>query len=105
MVCILVIFGIPFALLIGFAEERHISGTMVIQSILSVLTGTSMSHLWYIYSMIGIYLILPVLWRIIENLGKGDLKVLLLIMFAVDFVFPVVSRVTGIPVAFNYSMS
>lgn len=101
MVLVLVFFGIPFALLIGFAEEHRISGTMVVQSIFSVLTGKSMSHLWYIYSMIGIYLILPILWRIIKSIGKRDLEVLLLILFVVDFIFPVFSRITGIPVAFN----
>lgn len=101
MLLTLLIFGIPFALLIGFADKRNITGDMVLQSILSVLTGKSMSHLWYIYSMMGIYLILPVLWKVVKNLDKRELGVLLAIFFVVDFILPVVSRVTGLLVAFN----
>ena len=101
MILTLLVFGIPFAFLIGYAENRNISGDTVLQSVLSVMTGKSLSHLWYIYSLIGIYLVLPALWRIVMNSEKRELEVLLAIMFVIDFVLPMISRVTGLSIAFN----
>ena len=46
--------------------------------------GNLMSSYWFIYTLLGIYLLAPFLYRMIISLNKKELKILLLIIFLVQ---------------------
>lgn len=56
----LVIFGVPFSMMEIFVNTREISLLTFLHACLNLLTGDSWAHLWYLYTLIGLYLELPI---------------------------------------------
>ena len=85
--------GIIYAFLMILSNEKRIGFYMLPKSIEYVIEGKSFSHLWYLYVLIGIYLILPLIKSFINNCCKRDIDYLLFVLFIMDFVFPFVTEV------------
>ena len=77
----LIIFGVPFAWLEIFVETRKVSLDLFIDGFARVLSGNSWGHLWYLYELIGIYLVLPVIKAFTDRTTKKDTQIFLLILF------------------------
>ena len=58
---ILFTFGWFYALLERVYTEKALSIQVIVLSFLDVINGKSWAHMWYIYSIIGIYLVLPII--------------------------------------------
>ena len=56
------------------------------------LSGKTLSHLWYLYAMIGIYLVLPLLKRFTDTCSKELLDYILAVLFVMDFCIPFYNR-------------
>ena len=97
----LFIFGIPFSMLEIIMNTKRISAVLLPQAILNVLPGNSWSHLWYLYALIGIYLILPVLKTFVDKASRCDIEVLLGIILLFNFVVPTANKIFGIDIAFE----
>ncbi len=97
----LLLFGIPFAALILIFEGGSFSAETALNSVTAVFTGGSFSHLWYLYVLIGIYLILPVLRAFVKNASQKDLLLVTAVLFVFDFVFPTISSYAGIQIEFS----
>lgn len=100
MLLALCVFGIPFALLIQFFETRKLSIQMLGKAILMTLNNESFSHLWYLFTMIGVYLVLPILKLIVDKASKELLRYYLIILFALNFVVPFL-KTLGFSLAFT----
>lgn len=96
----LFMFGIPFAVLKLVMETKCLSPETILQSFLAVICGDSFAHLWYLYVLIGIYLVLPVLQKAVQNIDNKQLKCLIIILFVTDFVVPTISSISGMHIAF-----
>ena len=101
MVLALFVFGIPFALLMLVFERRTFNPAMLIDSVIAVFTGDTFAHLWYLYVLVGIYLILPVLRGFVKNAAKKDIEIVLAALFLPDFILPTVSAYTGLSFEFS----
>lgn len=76
---------IPLVIWSGvYAFVEHALGTSWVDTLRSFLTGHY--HLWYIYMLIGLYLILPLLKKISEN--ERLESYFLLLVFIFNFVIP-----------------
>ena len=100
MLLALLAFGVPFALLIQFFEVRHISIQMLGKAVIMTINNESFSHLWYLFTMIGVYLALPILKLIAEKASKELIRYYLIILFTLDFVVPFL-KVIGFQTAFT----
>ena len=96
----LLIFGIPFAGLIAFHGGAR-GSALILASVAAPFTGKSFSHLWYLYALIGIYLILPLLRAFAGKAEKREYRVLLAVLFVTVFLIPSVNRITGARIAFS----
>ena len=65
------------------------------EALLSVYTGEGWAHLWYLYLMIGIYLLLPFYRMIAKNSSKTELVYLLLVYFVFLSLIPLVNSATA----------
>lgn len=101
MLLALFVFGIPFALMIQFFESRVISMEMLWKAVIMTLNNQSFSHLWYLFTMIGIYVILPVLKLITDKANKKTLKYFLVVLFVFNFCIPFINKITGLSIAFT----
>ncbi|MDD6401010.1 MAG: acyltransferase [Lachnospiraceae bacterium] len=104
IVLAILIFGIPFAILKIVGESKNISIDLVKKTIFAILENDSFAHLWYLYALIGIYLVLPLLHSFTE-LGEETQKGILVSLFILAFVVPTINSVAGIRIAFNIPFS
>lgn len=58
---LLILFGTVFSWMELYFKDHEISSTLIWGGILNVLEGNTWKHLWYLYMLLGIYLVLPVL--------------------------------------------
>lgn len=107
LVLALLIFGTVFAL--GecvyntcFASDFHritassdSVGGMFMDSLKAVLTGKSWAHLWYMYIIIGIYLLLPILRAFTERAEEKAYGLMLLLLILMQSVVPVAEELLG----------
>ena len=67
----LLIFGTVFAVMELVMTERTFSLTMVGKGFLMTLSGNTWAHMWYLYELIGLYLITPLL-KVVIAYGGND---------------------------------
>lgn len=81
MLAVLLIFGTVFAWMELFFADRSISVHQIAIALLKVFEGETWAHLWYVYCLIGIYLLLPVYRILAKNMSDKDLKYYLVVNF------------------------
>ena len=95
MVLALLVFGIPFAMMQNFMETKQFSLKMIGDSVLAVINDTGWKHLWYVYTLIGIYLMLPVIKKFTDNANDEELKHAAFWLFVFNFIAPFVDSLAG----------
>lgn len=97
----LFIFGIPFSCMEIFMDTRKVSFSMFPKSVLNVITGNSWDHLWYLYTLIGIYLFLPVIKAFTDTCSKETFQYVLAVLFVFNLCIPIFNQLWEIEVAFE----
>lgn len=97
----LFLFGIPFSIIEMIMNNHALSFIYVIESIYNVFLGKSWSHLWYLYYLIGIYLIIPFLKSFTDNTEKYTYRYVLSVLFIFNFIIIILNRLFNIEIAFK----
>lgn len=105
MLLALVIFGIPYALLIIYFDSRMLSLSMISDSIIRVINGDSFGHLWYLYTLIGIYLFLPFIKIFVNNASREVFRYIVILLFIFNFCFPFINAMAGLDIAFTLPLT
>ena len=100
MILALIIFGVPFAGLMQYAKGGR-GFDLVWKSFAAILTGESFSHLWYLYLLIGIYLIMPILRAFTEKAGEKENLYAVIILFVFTICVPTLNRICGWHIVFS----
>ena len=83
-VAVLFTVGLFFALLELFFSERTINLTIIKTALLNVLVGNLWDHMWFVYAIIGIYLVVPIFHNFFQkNKSNAEITTLLLFIFTV----------------------
>lgn len=93
---VLLTFGTLFALMELVFELRSFTPAIIPTSVMNVLQGRSWAHLWYLYDLLGVYLLLPLLRPFVAGAGRRDLERMLLILFLFSLVVPTVNSALGL---------
>jgi surface polysaccharide O-acyltransferase-like enzyme len=97
----LFVFGVPFAFLeIFFNENYQFNINQIILSILNLIQGKSWGYLWYLYMLIGLYLIIPMIRVFVINAPRNTVKYILIILFVFTSLVPFVETLFQIKFAF-----
>lgn len=101
---ILVLFtvGFAYALMERLFSARRISPELFLLAAGDVLTGNLWDHMWYLYSIIGVYLILPVLKPFFAQSTAKSISVLTGLLLIFTVVSPMMQDTFGysIPIRF-----
>lgn len=100
---VLLLFGSIFALLEQVFDRGTLEIGMLPNSILLTLQQKSWSHLWYLYVLIGIYLILIPLKKFIDNSNNRDICLFTAVLFVGNFIIPTINIGFGIEIE-NYML-
>ena len=100
---VLLLFGSAFALLEQVFERKTLELGQLPNSVLMTLQQKSWSHLWYLYILIGIYLILIPLKRFIDNSSNREICIFTAILIFGNFVIPTINIAFGTKIE-NYML-
>jgi surface polysaccharide O-acyltransferase-like enzyme len=97
----LFIFGIPYAFMeIFFDAHYQFSFNQIGLAILNVFKGKLWDHMWYLYMIAGLYLIIPFLKIFVKNCGKNVLEYIIVVLFIFTSVIPFMENVFSIKLGF-----
>ncbi|MBR2036357.1 MAG: acyltransferase [Lachnospiraceae bacterium] len=83
MLVILFTFGWGFSWLEIFFDSKVINVREIIFALKNVLTGKTWAHMWYVYCLIGIYILLPVFKLIADYASDRELEYILSAWFVI----------------------
>lgn len=95
MIIVLLVIGTAFAYMELFFKNRSFAVYDIGEAIYNVLIGKTWDHMWYLYVLTGIYLVLPVLKPIFQSLPNNIIDTFLLILFIFSSVLPTINAMTG----------
>jgi surface polysaccharide O-acyltransferase-like enzyme len=85
----LFIFGIPFAFMeILFNAHYQFNISQLGLSILNVVEGKLWDHMWYLYMIAGLYILLPLFKLFVNYTSRRTLEYVLIILFVFTSVIP-----------------
>ena len=95
----LVSFSLVFRIFDMVMDHEAFTVSGILKGLLNAFTGNGWSHMWYLYLIIGLYLILPALRAVTKSCLVKELKYLLIVGFVVISVLPL-TRLFGISSSF-----
>lgn len=83
--------GLFYALLEEIYPVGAVNASIVFTAIKNVISGNLWDHMWFIYAIIGIYLVMPVIHEFIKQEKTGSI-VLTALLFAFNILFPAIKE-------------
>lgn len=98
----LLIFGVVFILLDMAMGDLPVTGAGFGRGLVNLLTGHSWSHMWYLYLLIGLYLLLPFFREIAAGSSAVEMRYLLVLLLAFESLLPILG-IWGIETDYRFS--
>jgi len=95
----LFIFGVPFSLMEMFLEYKALTPGMLGHAVFNVIIGQSWDHLWYLYALLGVYLLLPMFKRFTDAAPRSDLRAIIIVLLLFQFGLPLLQTKVYLPIA------
>lgn len=96
MVVILLTVGTAFAWLEVYFKTKSFSPSGLFIAFCNTLQGETWKHLWYLYTLVGLYLIIPVIKPIFERMDTKELDIFLLLAFFFSSILPTFTSLTNL---------
>ena len=102
MAFVLLTVGFAFCLMETVAKSPGPAGAyaltppMLGASLMHLLEGKSWDHLWYLYALIGLYLLTPVLRPFVRDAGRRELGLAVLLAWVLLALLPAANLVLGV---------
>ncbi|MDR1325710.1 MAG: acyltransferase family protein, partial [Treponema sp.] len=94
IVLALVIFGLPFAFMeLFFNAHYQFNIEQIGTAIINVFQGKLWDHMWYLYMIIGLYILLPLFKIFVNFAGKKALEYVIIILFIFTSVIPTLQNI------------
>ena len=101
LVLAIFLFGVPFSFLELFFFERTVSLALIWKAFVNTLNGESWGHLWYLYTMVGVYLFLPAFKGFTDGASRRAQEYVLLLLLLYDFCIPLFDSIAGTKIGFE----
>lgn len=89
MIGVIIVFGTGFALIENiFKYGLSNIFFLIYNSIIDMLQEKTWAHLWYVYMIIGLYILTPIIKAAINNLKENEVKFTLVALFVFSFIIP-----------------
>ena len=101
IVIALILFGVLYSFLELYFDTRVISLDMLVKSFKNLITGDLWAHMWYIYLILGLYMITPLLKKFTDTCSLKEYNYLLVLLFIFTVILVDISSIFNINIAFN----
>ena len=92
----ILLFGVPYACSELIVTERTLRMGMIPEAVRLTLTGNTWSHMWYLYLILFLYLITPLLKKMLEAIPVWAVVAVMAVLFLGSSVMPFVNKVWNI---------
>ena len=86
----IVVFGAVFGIIDTFYGQEPASLSVFLNQMKEIWTGRTWSHMWYLYCLIGLYLLLPFYKKIVNDSNKKELMYLMVLYIVFLSVIPLI---------------
>ena len=86
----IVVFGAVFAIIDTFYGQEPASLSVFLNQMKEIWTGKTWSHMWYLYCLIGLYLLLPFYKKIVNGSSKKEIMYLMVLYVIFLSVIPLI---------------
>lgn len=105
-IIILLVFGFSFCLI----ENIFNMGTnnipeLIYNSILNLFQEKTWAHMWYLYMLIGLYIITPILREFVKHIDMKTVRYVLLMLFIITIIIPTVNEFLSLNITVFYLYS
>lgn len=101
IVLCLFIFGMFYSLLEIYFNTKVININMIYQSFQNIITGNLWAHMWYLYLILGLYIVSPIIKKITEHCSLKEYQYILIILFIFNILLNDLKIYFNLEVAFN----
>jgi surface polysaccharide O-acyltransferase-like enzyme len=102
----LILFGFVYAFMELFYESHfQFEFLQIVQAFLNVLQGKIWAHMWYLYMVLGIYLMLPLLKPFAEHVSRTTYTYILIVLFVFVGLLPTIQLFTHIEIGFGIPLA
>lgn len=103
MVCVLLTFGLIYCIIENFVTygTKDIWKNMYL-SFYNLILGKSWDHMWYIYALIGLYLITPILRSFVKTVSEKEFKFVFYFLFVISIILPTINHIFNIKLTSFY---
>lgn len=91
-VLVILTFGTVYCFIEIVFEEREFTMRNFLIAIKNTLTGKCWDAMWYLYMVIGLYILLPILKKLVENISKELLSYTLIVLFIFSSIIPYINQ-------------
>lgn len=105
MAVILLTIGWGFAIMEEFTNTHTINFSLFSTSFYNVLLGKTWTHMWYLYMLMGLYLVIPFIKPAINSLSLKSIDCMLVIMLIFTCILPTLTHFTGFNIGIKYPIS
>ena len=88
IVVILLIWGTLYGVLLKFEELGTFDFNNVYTSLIDVLTGNAQDRLWFLYMILGLYIVTPIIKVFVNNAKKQEILYYLTLVFILNITIP-----------------
>lgn len=105
MLLVLLTIGSAYALMETAYVHRTMSPALALDACAAVLSGNLWDHMWYVYMLIGLYLVLPILKGFVNVHGRGDQVKAAIVMAVFLILLPQAEKHLGLKVGMPFPVS
>ena len=91
----LFLFGVPYTCIEMIILEQTAGISMIGEAFIMVCRGQTWSHMWYLYLVLFLYLITPLLRWALKQIPKSGLYAVLIFLLAGSSILPYLNRLFG----------
>lgn len=92
----ILLFGVPYACLELIVTERTFRIGMIPEAVMMTLRGNTWSHMWYLYLILFLYLITPLLKKVLQVVPVWCVAVVMTVIFLGSSAAPFLNKVLNI---------
>ena len=101
IILIIVVIGTLMILMEEIFINKNISIDLFKNVFMRLIEGDIWAHMWYLYLVLGLYLLTPVFILITNNIKEKEYRIFLIILFIISIVVPSLNKLFNIKLAFN----
>ncbi len=101
IVIALILFGILYSSIEIYFNTKVISYNMITESIKNIITGNLWAHMWYIYLILGLYMITPILKKFTSTCTLKEYNYILALLFIFTIALVDIKSFFNINIAFD----